>query len=51
MLADTLSDFSYSDVYALDRWVFDKRTEGLPYEEIIGILHDYLEYLEEVSAE
>ena len=46
-----LSSYSYSDLYALDRFVFDKRMEGVPYQEIIEILEAYIEMMEEFSGE
>ena len=46
-----LSSYTYSDLYALDRFVFDKRMEGLPYQEIIQIMEDYIEMMEEISDE
>ena len=46
-----LNKYSFSEIYALDCFVADKRSEGLSYEEIIEMMDDYIEAMEGFSAE
>ena len=36
--------------YTLDRWVFDLESENVPLQEIIEVLHEYIEILEDLDV-